>query len=231
MATVPVRARETTFLQSLIFRLCLFGLLSISCRGALEWENLQVRESAWAGDEKAVAVYRFRNSGVSPITISFIHTSCGCTTVDLAKKTYAAGETGELTATLDIGDRVGEQAKLIMVSTNDNPTKPTTLVFDVVIQQFITCTPRFVYWRIGEPNAPKLVEIVAASSKIVEAVEADSNDPKIAAKVEPLVPGKKYRLWLTPSSTTMPTSAIVTCKAQIDGTRPPSAIIYASVVK
>lgn len=106
------RIRKSMFSRPFIIRLCIFSLLATSCRGALEWENLQVTESAWAGDKKAVAVYRFRNSGASPITLSSIQTSCGCTTVEIAKRTYDAGESGELSRNDAVGSMFSQQMRV-----------------------------------------------------------------------------------------------------------------------
>jgi hypothetical protein len=37
------------------------------------------------------AKYRFSNTGTYPVTIIEVQPSCGCTTVQLAKKEYAPG--------------------------------------------------------------------------------------------------------------------------------------------
>ena len=51
------------------------------------------------------------NEGQTAVTNESLKPSCGCTTAELEKKTYAPGEKGEVRARFDIGQRVGVQSK------------------------------------------------------------------------------------------------------------------------
>ena len=54
-----------------------------------------------AGEVRAgaplVRRFPFRNAGPEPLTITDLQASCGCLTPTLARRTYAPGESGELT--------------------------------------------------------------------------------------------------------------------------------------
>ncbi|GEM_PF-994875 len=51
--------------------------------------------------EKAVVEYRVRNAGGSPLEITRVSTSCGCTTAEVGKTTLLPGETTPLRVTFD----------------------------------------------------------------------------------------------------------------------------------
>jgi hypothetical protein len=54
------------------------------------WRSEQ-KVTAGATDQFVEAKYRFSNTGTYPVTIIEVQPSCGCTTVQLAKKEYAPG--------------------------------------------------------------------------------------------------------------------------------------------
>jgi Protein of unknown function (DUF1573) len=60
--------------------------LSTNAIAQLKWENLEQKVTAGATDQFVVAKYQFSNTGNYPVTIIEVQPSCGCTTVQLAKK-------------------------------------------------------------------------------------------------------------------------------------------------
>lgn len=99
----------------------------------------QVDQSAWPlkfdtathdfgtiSDEKSVSFkFTFKNTGLAPVNITNIRTSCGCSaaTADNDKRNYAPGESGAITITFDPRGRRGEERKLITIET-DSKTNP-----------------------------------------------------------------------------------------------------------
>jgi hypothetical protein len=206
-------------------------LLPISCFGELKWENFQVTESAWVGDKTVVALFPFHNAGTSSITITSLQTSCDCTTAEIPKKVYAPGETGALKATFQIGDHVGPQTKLIKVISDELPTKPTTLVLQVNIEQFATANPQFVFWRLGDKNTPRRIEIAANPSQNIASIKIAPDNPLIAGRIDTIEPGKRYTLWLTPISTANAISIAFPFAVGIEGRSPQIIAVRTSIVK
>ena len=68
---------------------------------------------AMAG-EKLNYTFIFKAEG-GPVKITNIFTGCGCTTAELVQTEYAAGEQGEIVATVDTSDFVGMVYKEINV--------------------------------------------------------------------------------------------------------------------
>ncbi|WP_309382430.1 DUF1573 domain-containing protein [Cerasicoccus frondis] len=120
------------------------------------------------GEKEFVAKFPFKNTGDSTITILSAKSSCGCTVPALAKKVYAPGESGEITATFSFDARTGHQQKTISVITDSEP-KRATLRLEITIPEIMTIKPRVVFWNVGsEPLEAKQFQVVLG-----ENVEAD----------------------------------------------------------
>ncbi|QYY36716.1 DUF1573 domain-containing protein [Ruficoccus sp. ZRK36] len=111
------------------------------------------------GQEQAVGVYAFKNTGNEPVTILDIHSNCGCTVPELEKKTYEPGESGEIKAIFTLGDRTGPQRKVLTVNA-DMPGHPITrLVLEANIPKLMTIAPRILIWRKGAANENKEIYV------------------------------------------------------------------------
>jgi len=98
-----------------------FGLTFAAALPALadlEWETQRINHTASIADDKAEVAFKFTNTGDKPVTIESVRTSCGCTTAELDKKTYAPGGSGKVTTTFAFGDRTGTQHKRITIRTS-----------------------------------------------------------------------------------------------------------------
>ncbi|MCU0689381.1 MAG: DUF1573 domain-containing protein [Phycisphaerales bacterium] len=99
-------------------------------------------------DDKPVEFkFTFRNSGIAPVTINNIRTSCGCSaaTPDNDKRVYAPGETGSMKVTFDPRGRRGEERKTVTIETDSlaNPNIELRLRSLVVPQMLIEPTTIF----------------------------------------------------------------------------------------
>lgn len=210
------------------------GLVLLSpapCPAGLKWENLQVNESVWVGDKSQEAVFRFRNTGTGPVSITSVQPSCGCTTITLGKTTYAPGEAGELKAILDTGNVIGQQTKLITVISSDAPARPTKLVLGVNVRALATVNPTFVFWRVGERDSEKRVEITANTEQTITGVDAVPMNPDLQARIEQVEQGKRYILWLSPKSTAAAMKVLVPCVVRTPRRLQPTVAVYASVLR
>lgn len=72
-------------------------------------------------------VFKFKNVGKSPLLISNVYTSCGCTQPEWTKEPVQPDSTSEIIAKFDTKNREGKQFKLIFVKANCLP-RETELV-------------------------------------------------------------------------------------------------------
>lgn len=72
--------------------------------------------------EKVTHVYKFTNTGKSPLIISTAHASCGCTTPTWPKAPIKPGDSGEISVTFDSATKSpGLQDKLVTIEANTVP--------------------------------------------------------------------------------------------------------------
>jgi hypothetical protein len=125
----------------------------------LVFESQQIELQAGLADEKAEAVFRFRNDGDTAITIKRVKSSCGCTVPELDKNEYAPGESGEIRALFTFGSRTGKQQKRITVETNEGSGKIHSLMFVTHIPQWGSIQPQLLRWTLDQELAPKEIRL------------------------------------------------------------------------
>ncbi len=195
-------------------------LLPCFCAGAMNWDAQRIELTAKLADKQAVGVFRFVNAGNTTITITSVKSDCGCTTADLSKQTYAPGEAGEIKAVFTFEGRVGQQDKTIQVTTDDEPTKPVTLMLRVNILEPLTCAPRLLLWRIGDDESEKEAVIASKGANWIVTLDFKATPAAaVVARLETLDAGKKYRLLVQPASTASAAQTSLACVATFaDGT-------------
>jgi hypothetical protein len=229
MPWFPARVASIGFSRIATVAACVGLGIPVTSHAALAWDILKISKSAWSGDPEAVAVFRFHNAGTAPVVITSVSTSCGCTTTELAKGTFAPGEAGEIKATMQIGSRTGHQEKTITVIAGGPPDLPAILTLAVDIQELVTCEPRLVLWHLGEVPSEKPVDLVAGPSQAITRVTAVPDNPTVAARVETVEAGRKYRLWIKPSSTALSVVVSIPCMVVVTGRPSPPITVFASV--
>lgn len=63
-------------------------------------------------------VYTFNNTGTSPIILSRVSASCGCTTPSYTQTPILPGKSGEIKVSFDSNGQVGKQQKIVTVVSN-----------------------------------------------------------------------------------------------------------------
>ncbi len=194
-------------------------------QSALAWDRKRLELKAEPGQDRAEAAFTFRNTGSKTVTITAVQTSCGCTTTELKKHSYAPGETGEIRAVFTFGDRTGPQQKVLTVNTDD-AVVATQLVLRVDIPETLILDQRIVQWPHGEAAEPKTVTIHTAEKGVT--VEGLDFDPKqLEAKLEPLPDGGGYRVTLRPLNAAEPQRQTVQLRAKIgEATRSLPIYVY-----
>lgn len=88
-------------------------------------------------DGKVSHVFEFVNISQTPITITNVRASCGCTTPNWSRQPVMPGESGVVTATYSASGRPGRFNKSITVTANDG-----TQDFQIVLYIKGNVTPR-----------------------------------------------------------------------------------------
>lgn len=153
--------------------LCFLLLAFAGARaGQLQFETQEVEVKADLLDNQTTALYRFTNTSDQTVAITHLKSSCGCTVPELEKREYAPGESGEIKAVFNFGNRHGVQRKRITVATDDETYQ---LLFTTHIPDWATIQPQILRWTMGDPPAPKEIRLSIASPDNVELVESALN--------------------------------------------------------
>lgn len=207
--------RDITFLTIALL------VLTTKCSAGLVFDTQEIREKTSAEDQKAAMVFRFKNTGLDTVTIKSVQPSCDCTTAEVSKQVYAAGETGEIKAVFTFGGHVGLQKKWIEVKTDEAPEKPITLTLYVDITEPISCSSHLLQWTLGEINQEQSVLIESIGKrKILSVAIKSSSPPEIAAHIEPQGIAGQFRLFARPLPSGKLLAKLIPCEATfVDGSK------------
>jgi len=136
-------------LRKLLLPLVLATCANLALAG-LSFEKTRLDLNVAPGTKALDASYAFQNTGNTPVKVLDIHTSCGCTVPELAKRNYEPGETGVLKVKFEVGDRQGLQSKTITLRT-DAGEYALQLVAN--IPQRLVISPRLVVFRPSDTGA------------------------------------------------------------------------------
>ncbi|GGG91585.1 hypothetical protein GCM10007415_27750 [Parapedobacter pyrenivorans] len=97
-----------------------------SAAAVLEVENDSYDFGEVKEGEKVEHEFMFTNTGSSPLIISNVQASCGCTTPEYSKNPIAPGDKGMVKVVFNSAGQVGKQHKVVTVSSN--AASPNTLL-------------------------------------------------------------------------------------------------------
>ena len=78
-------------------------------------------------DGRVSTVFEFKNEGMTPLVLSNVRASCGCTTPTWTKEPVEPGQTGSITVTYNPNGRPGRFQKTVTITSN--ATEPTKKVY------------------------------------------------------------------------------------------------------
>lgn len=187
--------------------LCLALAFAGPARAALTWETTAADLHPALSDKTAVAHFKYKNTGDQPVKITSVHPSCGCTTAALARDVVEPNESGEITATFNIGDRTGVQNKTITVRTDDSPDAATILRLTATIPSLLELQPIFLFWSATDLLQPKTITAKVGGDYPVAKLNVTSTDKSIATEVVLDKEKKEFRIIVTPREEGRPINA------------------------
>jgi len=206
----------------------IFVLASALSAHALTWEKAALDLSVEAGARDLVAEFPFKNEGVSPVAISELTASCGCTTPTVETRLVPAGGKGVVKVTYAVGDRVGPQSAHVTVTTDEAGAEPASLQLRVNIQPAISVTPRLVLWAKPDGLVSRTIEIKRLSKTAVRLGEPKAAGDTLNVELKPGAEPDTWRLTLTPKSVDAPFTIKVEIPVTV-GERATSYSVFAVV--
>ncbi len=108
--------------------------------------------------EKVDHRFLVRNRGDEPLTITQLHSSCGCTAATLSVKSIAPGKSGEVKVTFDSANFAGQVNKTVTLDSNDPRNPSTVLTMQGKITELIAANPHTL--NLGSVKAGSRKEAV-----------------------------------------------------------------------
>ena len=88
----------------------------------LEMDNISFNFGTIAAGRRVNHIFKFVNSGDSPLLLANVHATCGCTVAKAWNKDLIMpGERGEIIVEFDSSNRTGHQDKSIYIVSNSRP--------------------------------------------------------------------------------------------------------------
>lgn len=110
----------------------------------IEWINPDYDFGAIAeADGVAQGEFLFVNTGDAPVSVTRVHTSCGCTTAQLPREAVSPGDTAAIVVAYDPTGRPGKFEKKVTVNFSDDLPKASLYVHGVVIGTTKTLQTRY----------------------------------------------------------------------------------------
>ena len=208
----------------------LSAFISTTVHAELKWDQTTLELHPTYGEKEAVGHFKYQNAGKTPVKLTSVKTSCGCTAAKSRQDEVAPGEKGEITATFSIGNRTGTQVKTVTVETDDAASPRTTLTLKAVLPEGLTMEPGFVSWKIGEPPTAKTLLVTAGKGYPGKKLDVQSSSPEFGATLEPVKSGGAWKITITPVQTTRNVSGVIAIKTDIPKDSPAVYYANASVV-
>lgn len=196
-------------------RLILLLLLMGATNAAdLVFERVTIQLTPKPGSEREIIAFPFRNAGTQALTIDRLDATCGCTTVDLEKRTYQPGEQGEASVIFDLNGLSGVQEKTIQVYHDRGPM--VLLTIKALLAEAPTVAPAFLTWKVGA--APdEQVAVVTMPTGVGERVTGvTTSSPAVTATLYPR--DSDYAIAVKPVSTAAATNVMITVRTDLGRT-------------
>jgi len=175
---------------------------SLILSAGLTFEESRIAHEATLDETEYTGVFKFTNEGDSAIKILEVSSSCGCTTALPSKRVFEPGDSGEISATFDYGQREGKQIKSIRVETDQKTDPRLFLTLEVTIPSVMEISPSVVMWnRAAEAGfTPKEVTLVSSMNEPIEIVEVVASNDVFSHEVKVIEEGKKFTIVISPQN-------------------------------
>ena len=180
---------------------------------ALQWTSVEAVLRPQTDGTMPVVSYAFRNDTSTPVTITQAVPSCDCTTIDLAKKTYAPGESGTLVARFDPTGRYGVVRRTLQITTDEPNLAPQVLQLTAILPEVLTFTPLDLRWAAGDKAETKTLDVLVNTPGGLDLSAAWANHPDFKVELVTVTPRTHYRVKVTPPESAKPQQAVVLLRA------------------
>ena len=189
-------------------------LISTSFAADLAFTQTTVSLTPKPGSEREIVTFPFSNTGTQAFTITQIEATCGCTTVDLEKRTYQPGEKGEVTVIFDLNGLAGVQDQTVQVYYDRGAM--IMLTIKARLAEAPTVAPTFLTWKVGAAPDEQVAVVTMPAGVTERVTEVTSSSPDVIATLYPR--DSDYAITVKPKSTAGATNVMITIRTDLGRT-------------
>jgi hypothetical protein len=201
---------------------------AVSRGTALEWKTREVSVTTAPFQVVQEVSFPFRNPGPRPVKLLSLRTDCDCLEAAADRSSYPPGREGMVVARFTVGDRFGLYERTVTVVTDESPV-PVRLTARIEVPAPAVFTPRRLTWLPGAPRADQVGDLQVASGLTIDFTDAQSTNPAFGVRLETVLPGRRYRVRITPPDTARPASAAIRVFGRDPSGRPVVVSTYAEI--
>ena len=183
----------------------------------LQWSSTRIHLELPPEQDSVATDFLFQNTGIRPLSVVGIVTSCPCTTATASKTTLIPGERGRIHAVFEAGRLTGTVTKIVTVTTDEPGATPAELTLEVHIQQYVSVEPMLINWTTGGDPSEKTISCTAQSPHRMSLTGVTCSLPDIAAKIETLETGRRYSVKFSSATHPNHDTALIQFKVEVDG--------------
>ncbi len=154
----------------------------------------------WSTEKSVKHDFVIRNAGEATLHIKHVGSSCGCTHVGPKDVKIEPGKTWKLSVELDLRRQQALVAHKIGILSNDPKQPKFVLVIRGVVRQPIAIKPHNAHFfgKVGKDESrQRTMTLKNNTDQPMDLKLARCVGETFSAKVEPITPGKEYRLVMT----------------------------------
>ncbi len=157
--------------------------------------------------KSATVAFRCTNLTPGPVRLT-ASSGCGCLVAVPDENPLAAGATGVVSATLQIGYQSGSIAKTVSITTDPPGAGPQVLTVLALVPMPLVIRPGFVHWMVGDPLEERSVTVAIADGIPARVIEVRPSTEAIQVDWKPGDDGTGV-LRIIPRSTGLPWNSTV----------------------
>lgn len=210
----------------------LLGILlaAVCCRAGLQWETDILEYEVESSRTTVRGAFEFTVTGDRPVRITSVQSTCGCTTTDQPLKAYEPGAEGSIGWEMRIPGGTLVQ-KQVIVTTDDPETPRHVLTIRVERQQLFQVDKRIFVWRLEDPVTPQETEIRVLGPRPVKLLRLTSNRDHFDTTLEPVEPGRRYKVRIKPKSTDTIVYAMIEVHSELDDDGETPLYLFARILR
>lgn len=181
----------------------------------LDWENQHSELILTPKQTTGTISFKARNLSQELLEIDRVESSCGCTVSEITNSRIEPGQTTEVVAKFDKKGRKQNSQVQLRVYLKGHNEACTTLSLAVEIHTAISVKPAIVYWRSGELEATRKLEVILDPRYAdgIQSIEYNSKQFELRTQASEASP-HRYQIHIKPCASDRPFQASIVVHSQ-----------------